>query len=175
MKKITGLLGLGLALAIGAQGASAQAPARPDRPQAERGHAEHGKHGGQREARGEGRGLGHGWLLKGISLTPEQRQRIAALKPEHRDTTMRARMQEGRAARQRGDTAAMRAQRTQMRAEMEQRQAQHVAALRTILTDAQERQLDANLAEMRERRASGEGRGQGREDRGRQGRSGRRG
>ena len=60
-------------------------------------------------------------------------------------------MKEARAARQRGDTTTARAKMEQVRTQMERQREQHIATLRTVLTAEQQKQLDANIAAMKER------------------------
>jgi len=66
-----------------------------------------------------------------------------------------AAMKEAREARERGDTTAARAKMQQVRTQMERRREQHIATLRTILNADQQKQLDANVAAMKERGAEG--------------------
>lgn len=178
MRKSTMLLGLGLALAVGADAAAAQATSRPQRPEAGAGKA-HAHQEGARATRGDqGRGLRRrggpeGALLRGITLTAEQRERVQALRKDGASQAERERFRaahdEVRAAQQRGDTAAARARMAQLRAEGERRREQHLAALRAILTPEQQRQFDANVAEWRQRATQRGARG----ERGHMGRAGR--
>ena len=64
-------------------------------------------------------------------------------------------MKEAREARERGDTTAARAKMEQVRTQMDKQREQQVAALRTILTADQQKQLDTNIAAMKERAAQG--------------------
>ena len=152
MKKI--LIGLGLAVSL-ASTAIAQAPdsARGKGVKGKRG-GEHGQMEGRR-----GRGGPDGLLLKGITLTEGQRTQIAQLRKSQRDQfegkreANKAEMGKLREARQRGDTAAVRAAMAQRRTQMEQERAQHVAAVRNILTAEQRVQFDKNVAELKTREA----------------------
>jgi hypothetical protein len=64
-------------------------------------------------------------------------------------------MKEAREARERGDTASARAKMDQVRGQMERQRDQQIATLRTILNADQQKQLDANIAAMKERREHG--------------------
>ena len=64
-------------------------------------------------------------------------------------------MKEAREARERGDTATARAKMEQVRGQMERQRDQQIATLRTILNTDQQKQLDANIAAMKERREQG--------------------
>ena len=106
-----------------------------------------------------------GALLKGITLTDAQKTRLKALREEQRPEMQKSReqlgavMKEARDARQRGDTVTARTKMEQVRAGMEKQRERQVASLRTILTADQQKQLDANVAEWRDRAAKG-GRGE---------------
>ena len=150
MRKTTIATGLALALTFGAVAFAQQGT--PERPRAE-----------QDQGR-RGRGGPDGFLLRGITLSADQQQRVEALRAEQRKQFEAARAARGERGerpkagerRQRGDTAgqaARRAQREQMRAQMEQRRDQHVAQLRSILTAEQHVQFDKNVAEMKQRQA----------------------
>jgi Spy/CpxP family protein refolding chaperone len=156
------VLGLGLALSLGAAGAaSAQSttPQRPERPKA-------GEQRGWERGEGRGRRGGpEGLLLKGITLSDAQKAKLQELRKSQRDEMKNSReanrstFEAARAARQKGDTAAARAAFEQIRAQGEAQRAKHVAALRSVLTADQQKQLDANLAELKARQADrGEGR-----------------
>ena len=146
-------MGLGLALVVGAAGAAAaqstQRPnARPDTTQ----RGEHRRWDGERGGRG-----GPGMLLKGITLTDAQKTRVKALREEQKAEMQKNRehfgavMQDARAARERGDTATARAKMAEVRSQMERQREHQIATLRTILTAEQQKQLDANIATMKER------------------------
>ena len=164
MRRTLTRMGLGLALVVGAAGAaaaqSAQRPnARPDTTE-----RDHGRWDGQRGGR---RGGPDGMLLKGITLTDAQKTRLKALREERKDEMKKTReqfgavMQDARAARQRGDTATARAKMDQVRGQMEKQREHEVATLRTILTAEQQKQLDANIAAMKERGPRGDHRNHG--------------
>jgi protein CpxP len=159
MRKTMTRMGLGLALVVGAAGAAAAQSTRPDnRPDATQ--AERGERG-ERGARRRGAGGPEGALLKGITLTDAQKTQLEALRKEQRAERQKTReqfgavMKEARDARQRGDTATARAKMEQVRAEMEKRREHQVASLRSILTPDQQKQLDANVAAMKERAREG--------------------
>jgi protein CpxP len=150
MRKTTMAMALGLALSFGAVGAaSAQSAQQPTR--------EHADRGGRR-------GPGGGMLLKGITLTPDQKTRLDALRKDERSDTSREQvrkaMADARAARQRGDTAAAKAQMQALRTQMEQSRDRQFASMRSILTADQQKQFDANVAEWKQHMAQrGEHRG----------------
>lgn len=172
MRQFTIATAAGLVLLVGAAGATiAQAP-RGDTPRPAA--SDTTRHDGQ--ARGERRGRGGpgGMLLRGITLTDAQRQRLQALRPARGAPDDAAReqgrklMDEARAARQRGDTATANARRAQLRTRMEQRRDRETAAIRDILTAEQRTTFDANVAAMRQRgqargQDGGFGRGRGKE------------
>jgi Spy/CpxP family protein refolding chaperone len=143
MKKF--MVGIGLAMAL-AGTAAAQHP---------------GHDGPAKREQGERRGRGgpDGLLLKGIELTEGQRTQIAQLRKAQRDTmdvrghrgARGAEMDAIRQARQRGDTAAVSAEMAKLRQAREQERAQHIAAIRTILTAQQRVQFDKNVAELKQR------------------------
>jgi Spy/CpxP family protein refolding chaperone len=152
-------MGLGLALVVGAAGAVAAQSTRPnnraDTPRAERGER------GDRGVRRRGAGGPEGALLKGITLTDAQKTQLQALRKEQRPEMQKTReqfgavMKEARAARQRGDTVTARAKMDQVRTQMEKQHERQIASLRTILTAEQQKQLDANLAQWKERGREG--------------------
>jgi Spy/CpxP family protein refolding chaperone len=157
-------MGLGLALVAGAAGAaaaqSAQRPnARPDTTQ-----RDHRRWDGERGGR---RGGPDAMLLKGITLTDAQKTRIKALREERKAEMQKTReqfgavMQEARAARERGDTATAHAKMAQVRGQMEKQREHEIATLRTILTAEQQKQLDTNIAAMKERGPRGDHRNKG--------------
>lgn len=161
---------LALALTVGATSvAAAQGGNRPERPRAAQ---------DSNLRRGPGGGGGpDAMLLRGITLTKDQQERVAALRAGEREKMAaarekmaagRERMAAGRergergvrgggnaaerparGMRQRGDTAGM----AERRAQMEKRQTERVAALRSILTAEQRTQFDRNVAELKARRA----------------------
>lgn len=157
MRKTLTRMGLGLALVVGAAGVaaaqSAQPNARPDTT-----HREHRGWDGQR---GDRRGGMGGALLKGINLTDAQKSRLEAIRKEHRSAMKNDRehfdavRKEIRDARERGDTATARTKMAEVRTQMERQREQQIATLRTILTPEQQKQLDANIAAMKERAAQG--------------------
>ena len=149
-------MGFGLALVVGAaSAAAAQSPpnARPDTTQ-----RDHRRWGGEHGGR---RGGPDGMLLKGINLTDAQKDRLKAIRKEQEPEMKKTReqfgvvMKEAREARERGDTATARAKMEQVRGQMERQRDQQIATLRTILNADQQKQLDANIAAMKERREQG--------------------
>lgn len=156
MRKTLTRMGLGLALVVGAAGAAAAQStpnARPDTTQ-----RDHRQWDGERGGR---RGGPDGMLLKGINLTDAQKDRLKAIRKEQEPEMKKTReqfsavMKEARDARERGDTATARAKMEQVRAQMERRRDQQIATLRTLLNADQQKQLDANIAAMKERAAQG--------------------
>lgn len=155
MRKTMMASALGLALSLGAVGVvSAQATQRPQRQ-------EQGERGMRR--RGPA-----GELLKGITLTADQKAKLKDLRKEEKpNDEFRKAMENVRAARQRGDTAAARAQMQALRPQMEQARERQVAAIRSILTPEQQKQFDANVATWKEHAAERQKEGhQGRHGRG---------
>ena len=168
MRKTMTRMGLGLALVVGAAGAAAAQSTRPgnrpDTTQSEQGAR--GDHG-ERGARRRGPGGPDGALLEGITLTDAQKTRLQELRKENRSEMEKTRerfgavMKEARDARQRGDTATARAKMEQVRAQMDKQRERQIASLRTILTAEQQKQLDANVAQWKERAREGGHRGHG--------------
>ena len=153
MRKTTMSMALGLALSLGAVGAaSAQATQQPQRQE----QGERGMH-----RRGPG-----GELLKGITLTADQKARLKELrKDEKPNPEFRKAMEEARALRQKGDTAGARAKMQALRPQMEEQRERQFAAMRSVLTPDQQKQFDANVAEWKQRAAQRqEGRREGRKD-----------
>ena len=155
MRKTMMATAFGLALSFGAVGvASAQTTQQPQRH-------EQGERGMRR--RGPG-----GELLKGITLTADQKAKLKDLrKAEKPNDEFKKAMENVRAARQRGDTAAARAQMQALRPQMEQARERQVAAIRAILTTEQQKQFDANVATWKQHAAErGKDGHQGRHGRG---------
>lgn len=150
MRKTVLALGLGAAIAGLSTVASAQNAQRPDSAH---------RHGRFEQGQGPRRGgFGPGALLKGITLTDAQKTQLKALRPQGgRDsvdrTVQRATMEKIREARQRGDTVTAKALMQEARVKMQREQEQHVAQIRRILTADQQKQFDANVAEMKQRMA----------------------
>ena len=100
-------------------------------------------------------------LLRGITLSAEQRAKLADLRRRERAEldAKRSNRQDGangrngaaRPRRDRGDTTGMAAR----RAETQQRFQQRIAAVREILTAEQRTQFDKNVAELKTRRSGG--------------------
>lgn len=142
MRKTTMAMALGLALSSGAVSvASAQATQQPQA-------REHAERGGWRG--GPGREL-----LKGITLSPDQKAKLQEMRKAERSNASREQfrkeMADARAAWQRGDTAAAKAQMKTLHEEMQKMQEQRVASIRSILTPDQQRTFDGNLAQWKER------------------------
>jgi Spy/CpxP family protein refolding chaperone len=145
-KTLTSALALALILAAtaGAQGVGRQdRPARPDRAQHD-------------STFRRGRGGPERMLLRGITLSAEQQQKLAQLRESARRDFDANRPHRGgqrpdaSAPRgERGDTAAIAAR----RAAMQQRFEKRIAAVREILTPDQQAQFDKNVAEMKARMA----------------------
>ena len=162
MRKTMTRMGLGLALVVGAAGAAAAQSTRPGNPP-DTTQSERGQRGerGERGARRRGPGGPEGALLKGITLTDAQKTRLETLRKEQRSEMAKTReqfsavMKEAREARQRGDTVTARAKMEQVRTQMNAQRERQVASLRTILTAEQQKQLDANVAQWKERAREG--------------------
>jgi Spy/CpxP family protein refolding chaperone len=147
MRKTSIMMGLALALSLGgAAAASAQAATRT---QPARGAT-------QDSSVRRGRGGAEGLLLRGITLSADQKTRVAALGGRNRAEfdAMRAKAKENRSAqtRQRGDTTGFGA----LRAQMQQRREQRIVELRSILTAQQRTQFDKNVADLKTRAAKHE-------------------
>jgi periplasmic protein CpxP/Spy len=125
---------------------------------------------GDRQMRGKGP-QGVNVALRGIELTDAQRTQVTAIQKKYQDQFKAMRDSAkpaptaARDARQSGDTAAARAAFSRMqarRARMEQLMTQQRTEIRAVLTAAQQKTFDQNLAAMqehRERRGSRGGRG----------------
>jgi periplasmic protein CpxP/Spy len=145
MHKTRIMFALGTALMVAGSTVSAQGNGRDAKRDGER----HGEF--RRGGRGPGGGMRH--LLKGITLTEDQKAKIKALHEQNRSQmeanrdAFKKAMDEAKALREKGDTAAAAAKirplMEQRRADMEKRASQ----LRAILTPEQQKQFDANLAE----------------------------
>ena len=162
MRKTMTRMSLGLALIVGAATAAAAQSSRPDvRPDTTQGQRGRGGRDGERGMRRGGpRGLGA--LLKGITLTDAQKTRLEAVRKEQEPEMKKSReqfgavMKEARDARQRGDTVTARAKMDQVRTQMDAQRNRQVASLRTILTADQQKQLDTNIAELKQRGEKGD-------------------
>jgi Spy/CpxP family protein refolding chaperone len=154
-KNIVVAVGLALSLAGVASAQQGQGNDRGERP-----HRERGVDASTRGPRAErGRGGPDGLLLKGITLSEGQRTQIAQLNKTQRDAfeakraTRQTEMEQLRAARQRGDTAALKAAMQKNRQQMTQARAQHVAAIRNLLTAEQRVQFDQNVTALQQKEA----------------------
>jgi len=152
MRKLSILAALAVSLA-GAQAVHAQAP---------RDSTAH-KWGG-RGARG---GMMEHALLKNITLTEAQKAKLEQVQKSERASMTAGGGARGaefdamRKARQSGDTATANRLMLEQRAKMDQQFSAHSDAVRAILTPDQQKQFDANVAEMKSHRGEfGRGRGQ---------------
>lgn len=107
---------------------------RASRSGEDRGQGGRGGAGGQREE----------MLMRGITLSSDQQQRIDAIRASYRTQMEQAREQAG------GDRSAMRERMAPM---MEKQQTE----IRNVLTAEQQAQFDRNVAEMRSRMQQGGG------------------
>jgi Spy/CpxP family protein refolding chaperone len=142
MRKLSFIAALAMSL-VGAQTVHAQSP---------RDSTAH--RWGGRGGRG-GPGMMEHALLKNITLSDAQKSQIEQLQTTER-SSMQADAKSGRAdfdamrkARQSGDTATANRLMQADRAKMEQRFTAHTAAVRAMLTPDQQKQLDANVAELK--------------------------
>ena len=144
------LVGLGLALSMAGMAVAQQPQDGQRAPRAK---------GGERGQVDGRRGGPDGLLLRDITLTEGQRAQIAQLRKAQRQEMQanreknRGQFEDLRAARQRGDTAAVRKAFEARRQAMETDRAQHVAAIRNILTPEQRVQFDRNVTELKAREA----------------------
>jgi Spy/CpxP family protein refolding chaperone len=105
-------------------------------------------------------------LLKNITLTSAQKSKLEQVQKSERASmtadsgARRAEFDAMRTARQSGDTATAHRLMLEQRTKMDQRFAAHSSAVREILTPDQQKQFDANVAEMKSHRGEF-GRGQG--------------
>ncbi len=99
-------------------------------------------------------------LFKGVKLSEQQKAQIKAINQKYQAQAKQARealrpaMQEARADRQKGDTAAARAVFERNRPQFEQmRKAreQELQEIRGVLTPDQQKQFDANVAQLKAR------------------------
>ena len=156
-------LGLGLAVTLGAAGVTGAQIAQ------EGGRAQ-GAQQQQDSTKRRGPGGPGGFLLRGITLSADQQQKLQALRPargaqgapDPQREKVRALMDEARAARQKGDSAGAAAKLQQARTLMSQQRDQFAAQVRAILTAEQRVQFDKNVAEMKQRDAERGQRGFGR-------------
>jgi protein CpxP len=95
---------------------------------------------------GPGGGRADQALLRGITLSADQQQRVDSIRTRYRAQAEQMRQQ--------GGTADRDAMRTQMRTSMERQQAE----IRAVLTPDQQTQFDQNVAELRNRMQQGGGR-----------------
>ena len=151
MNKTSMLSALALAVTLAAS-AGAQGTDRTDRPARPQGTE-------QDSSFRRGRGGPEGMLLRGITLSADQQQKLADLRTRERQAWQKDHPRpadgqtgaEARPRRERGDTTGFAAR----RAEMEKRFEQRIAAVRDILTADQRTQFDKNVAELKAHRAEG--------------------
>ena len=155
MRNLSIVAALAVALA-GAQAVHAQTP---------RDSTAH-KWGG-RGMRG-GPGMMEHALFKNITLTDAQKAQLEKLQKTERASmgtdggARRAEFDAIRKARQSGDTVTANRLMLEQRSKMDQRFAAHTAAIRAVLTPDQQKQFDANIAELKTHRGEfGRGRGPG--------------
>lgn len=151
---------LGLAILAGsAATAAAQSTTQPGTTPPAGQHQRHGGHYGARGHMGGGR-MGAA-LFKGIDLTADQKARIKTIRERYQAEGKSLRdsakpdMDAARAARSRGDSTAARAAFERTAGVREKMRALHdrqVNEVRGVLTAAQQKQFDANLADMKARR-----------------------
>jgi Spy/CpxP family protein refolding chaperone len=148
MRKFSILAALAVSLA-GAQAVHAQAP---------RDSAAHRWNGRGGRGGPGGPGMMEHALFKNITLTDAQKARLAEVQKAERSSmtadsgARRAQFDAMRKARQSGDTATANRLMLEQRTKMEQQFATHTAAVRAILTPDQQKQFDANVAEMKAHR-----------------------
>jgi Spy/CpxP family protein refolding chaperone len=141
----------GLALVLTAAAAQAQqtTPAEPNRRPSPEMQGGRGTRGGPERM-----------LLRGVTLTPEQQQRVRAINEKYQAEgrplreALRPAMQDARSARQRGDSAAARKawERTaEQRRGLTALQERRVTEVRSVLTAEQQKQFDANRTAMQSR------------------------
>ncbi len=153
MNKTSMLSALALAVTLAAS-AGAQGTDRPDRPARPQGTEQDGSFR-------RGRGGPEGMLLRGITLSADQQQKLADLRTRERQAWEKdhprpadgQRGADARPRRERGDTAGFAARRVEMQKRFDAR----IAAVREILTADQRTQFDKNVAELKARRAEGGG------------------
>jgi protein CpxP len=122
---------------------SAPSTIEPGRPNASVADGRDGRRGGPGGPGGAGR-MDQA-LLRGITLSADQQQRVDSIRTRYRAQMEQMRQQQS------GDRDAARAQ---MRSTMEKQQAE----IRAVLTPDQQTQFDQNVAEMRNRMQQGGGR-----------------
>ncbi len=152
MKTSSFTLGLALALSVSvAAAASAQTAQRPDRARGAQSDSGFRRGAGGPGARGQRGGGPEAMLLRGITLSENQKARLQELRTSERKQFDTQRPRDGAAQRpdmaqrQRRDTTGMGARRGQM----EQRREQRFAAIRSILDGRQRSQFDKNVAELK--------------------------
>ncbi len=103
-------------------------------------------------------------LLKGITLTDAQKEKLEDIRKAEREAmeaqspdARQAEMKAIRDARQSGDTVTFNRLVAEQRARMDARRDKQIAAIRAILTGDQLATFDANVAEVKQRQADGPG------------------
>lgn len=129
-------------------------------------HQHGAERGGQMGPGGRGGMMMEQMLFKGITLTDAQKAKLDTVHQQMR-TAMQAQRGQGRPdfsaireAREKGDTATANKLMAEQRAKMELQQQAHLATIRMILTPEQQKQFDANVAEMKQHQGEW-GRGHG--------------
>ena len=126
---------------------------------------QHGAEGRGQMGPGRG-GMMEQMLLKGITLTAAQQAKIDSLHQAEHAAMQGQRGQGGgdfaaiREAREKGDTATANKLMAERRAKMEVQRDAHLATVRAVLTADQQKQFDANVAEMKQHQGEW-GRGHG--------------
>lgn len=126
----------------------------------------HRSHEGRGGRFGRGPAMMDQMLLKGITLTDAQETQLETVRKSERASmqadsgTRRGDFDAMRKARQSGDTVTARKLMAEQRSRMDARLTAHSAAIRAILTPDQQKQLDANVAELKKHPMHG-GRGHG--------------
>jgi Spy/CpxP family protein refolding chaperone len=129
---------------------------------AQRPHAE----GRGRMGPGRGGMMMEQMLMKGITLSEAQQAKIDSLRTAERAGAQGERGQGRgdfaaiREAREKGDTATANKLMAEARTKMEAQRDAHLAAVRALLTPEQQKQFDANVAEMKQHQGE-RGRGRG--------------
>jgi Spy/CpxP family protein refolding chaperone len=121
MRKHSYLTALALTVALGGAGVAAHAAAQPPRPDAPRREQGDSTARGRRDGRGPRGGRGpEGAMLRGITLTDAQRQKLDVLRQEEQQR-------------------------------MQAERARQLTAVRSVLTSEQQKQFDANRAQLETR------------------------
>lgn len=126
---------------------------------------QHGEGHGQMGPGGRGGMMMEQMMFKGITLTGAQKAKLDTIHQQFRTAMEAQRGQRPdfsaiREARQKGDTVTANKLMAEQRQKMEAQQQAHFATIRMILTPEQQKQFDANVAEMKQHQGEwGRGRG----------------